>query len=403
MRIAFRLGAQVKKVFILGSTGSIGVNALSVCHTLQKDFRVVGISGHSNLDLLTRQADKFRPRFVIVTDRGGVHRAPQKLLRSHRVLSGDEGLKEALLRGAPDIVVNAIWGTSGVAASLLAVEYCRTLALANKESMVVAGKILLSRAKQRGCLIIPVDSEHSAIFQALLAGRREELKRVILTASGGPLRGLKKGELSFVSPAQALKHPVWSMGKRITLDSATMMNKALEMIEARYLFDLRPEQIEVVIHPEGIVHSIVEFCDSSMIAQMSVPDMRVAIQYAITYPHRQPNSVAPVDLVRLKRLTFLSASERRFPALSVGRLALKMGGTSGAVVASANEVAGAAFLEGKIRFPRVVEIVLRVLQSHKVSRNPHMEAVREAQTWAQERAALLVSRSATSLSRKRGY
>jgi 1-deoxy-D-xylulose-5-phosphate reductoisomerase len=390
----------VKKVFILGSTGSIGANALSVCDTLRKDFRVVGISGHSNLNLLARQADKFRPRFVVVTDRGDAHLAPEKLLRPHKVLSGDNGLKEALLRCAPDIVVNAIWGTPGVTASLLAVEYCRTLALANKESMVVAGEILLSRARERGCLIIPVDSEHSAIFQALLSGRREELRRVILTASGGPLRNLKKGELSSVSPAQALKHPVWSMGKRITLDSATMMNKALEMIEARYLFDLRPEQIEVVIHPEGVVHSIVEFCDSSMIAQMSVPDMRVAIQYAITYPQRLSNAVAPLDLVRLKRLTFLSASERRFPALLVGKLALKIGGTSGAVVASANEVAGEAFLEGKIRFPRVVEIVSEVLQSHSAVLNPEIDAVKEAQIWARGRAALLVSES---FSRKRGH
>jgi 1-deoxy-D-xylulose-5-phosphate reductoisomerase len=266
--------------------------------------------------------------------------------------------------------------------------------------MVVAGEILLSRARDKDCLIIPVDSEHSAIFQALLSGRREELRRVILTASGGPLRNLKKGELSSVSPAQALKHPVWSMGKRITLDSATMMNKALEMIEARYLFNLTPEQIEVVIHPEGVIHSIVEFCDSSMIAQMSVPDMRVAIQYAITYPRRLSNSVAPLDLVRLKRLTFLSASERRFPALSVGKFALEMGGTSGAVVASANEVAGAAFLEGRISFPRVVEVVSEVLQSHSVVLNPEMDTIREAQIRARERAALLVSKS---FSRKRGH
>ena len=390
----------MKKVFILGSTGSIGANALSVCESLEKDYRIVGISGHSNLNLLARQADKFRPRFVVVTDSDGAHLAPKKLLRSHKVLSGDDGLKEALFRCAPDIVVNAIWGTSGVAASLSAVEYCRTLALANKESMVVAGEILLSRARDKDCLIIPVDSEHSAIFQALLSGRREELKRVILTASGGPLRNLKKGELSSVSPAQALKHPVWSMGRRITLDSATMMNKALEMIEARYLFDLTPEQIEVVIHPEGVVHSIVEFCDSSMIAQMSVPDMRVAIQYAITYPRRLSNSVAPLDLVRLKRLTFLSASERRFPALSVGKFALEMGGTSGAVVASANEVAGAAFLEGKISFLRVVEVVSEVLQSHSVVLNPEMDTIREAQIWARDRAALLVSKS---FSRKRGH
>lgn len=389
----------MKKIFILGSTGSIGANALSVCESLGKDYRVVGISGHSNLNLLARQADRFRPRFVVVTDSRGAQIAPEKLLCSHRVLSGDEGLKEALFRCAPDIVVNAIWGTPGVAASLSAVEYCRTLALANKESMVVAGEILLSRARKKDCLIIPVDSEHSAIFQALLAGRREELRQVILTASGGPLRNLKKGELSFVSPAQALKHPVWSMGKRITLDSATMMNKALEMVEARYLFDLRPEQIEVVIHPEGVVHSIVEFCDSSMIAQMSVPDMRVAIQFAITYPRRLPNSVTPLDLVRTRSLTFLPADERRFPALRVGRLALRMGGTSGAVIASTNEVAGAAFLDGKIRFPRVVEIVSRVLRAHRVIHNPDVDAVTEAQSWAREKAALLVSKS---FSRKRG-
>lgn len=389
---------ELKSVFVLGSTGSIGANALSVCERLGRDYRVVGISGHSNLNLLAGQADRFRPRFVVVTD--GSRRVPEKLQRSHKILAGDAGLREALSRSVPDVVVNAIWGTSGVEASLTAVEHCRTLALANKESMVVAGEILLARAREKGCTIIPVDSEHSAIFQALLAGKREELRRVIITASGGALRNFKKRELASVSPEQALKHPVWSMGKRITLDSATMMNKALEMIEARYLFDLSPEQIEVVIHPEGVVHSIVEFCDSSMIAQMSVPDMRIAVQFAITYPRRLPSPVEPLDLARAKRLTFLPAEEKRYPALSVGRRALKLGGTSGAVVASANEVAGAAFLEGRIRFPHVVGIVSEVLESHNVVQSPGLDAVREAQEWAREKAEILVSHSSVALSKR---
>ncbi|MFH1422701.1 MAG: 1-deoxy-D-xylulose-5-phosphate reductoisomerase [Planctomycetota bacterium] len=390
----------MKKVFVLGSTGSIGINALSVLQNLHKKYKVVGITGHSNSNLLAQQIKMINPKYVVITDKKAQLKIKESF-RTKKVMSGAEGLEKALALSSPDIVVNAIWGTAGVNASIIAVKHCRVLALANKESMVVAGQLLSASARKYDCSIIPIDSEHSAVFQALLAGNRKEVRRIILTASGGPLRCLTKKALNSVKPEQALNHPVWSMGKRITIDSATMMNKALEMIEARYLFGLQPEQIEVIVHPESIVHSIVEFCDSSMIAQMSVPDMRVAIQFALTYPERHQNQVKPLDLTQIKKLTFLPIDEEKFPALTLGKKVLKMGGSAGAVVTTANEVAAEAFLAGKIRFPQIVEIVDKVLDSHRLIKHPDIKYLNWVQRWAHEKAYGFVLTSIHSKQRRK--
>ena len=373
----------MKHIAVLGSTGSIGVNALSVLSHLP-GYRVAGLAAGSNFDLLARQAVQFGAEAVAVADDTSLSRLRSKLPAGIRVLGGVAGIEAIASLPDADIVVVAISGSAGLPATLAALNAGKTVALANKESLVMAGGLVSQLARRKGLPLLPVDSEHSAIFQALAAGNRSEVRKVIITASGGPLRDVPLDELDLVTPERALQHPTWSMGRKITIDSATMMNKALEIVEARWLFGLDASQIEVLIHPQSIVHSMVVFCDGSVIAQMGAPDMRVPIQYALTYPNRQPGPVSEPDFAAIGRLDFLAPDPERYPALELGYRAAREDGTLGAVLNAANEVAVADFLHGRIPFTRITEIVREVMDLHDVIKQPDLPQILEADRWARQ-------------------
>ncbi|HUS58185.1 MAG TPA: 1-deoxy-D-xylulose-5-phosphate reductoisomerase [Planctomycetota bacterium] len=373
----------MKHIAVLGSTGSIGVNALSVLSHLP-GYRVAGLAAGSNFDLLARQAVQFGAEAVAVADDTSLSRLRSKLPAGIRVLGGVAGIEAIASLPDADIVVVAISGSAGLPATLAALNAGKTVALANKESLVMAGGLVSQLARRKGLPLLPVDSEHSAIFQALAAGNRGEVRKVIITASGGPLRDVPLDELDLVTPERALQHPTWSMGRKITIDSATMMNKALEIVEARWLFGLDASQIEVLIHPQSIVHSMVVFCDGSVIAQMGAPDMRVPIQYALTYPNRQPGPVSEPDFAAIGRLDFLAPDPERYPALELGYRAAREDGTLGAVLNAANEVAVADFLHGRIPFTRITEIVREVMDLHDVIKQPDLPQILEADRWARQ-------------------
>jgi len=373
----------MKHIAVLGSTGSIGVNALSVLSHLP-GYRVAGLAAGSNFDLLARQAVQFGAEAVAVADDTSLSRLRSKLPAGIRVLGGVAGIEAIASLPDADIVVVAISGSAGLPATLAALNAGKTVALANKESLVMAGGLVSQLARHKGLPLLPVDSEHSAIFQALAAGNRGEVRKVIITASGGSLRDVPLDELDLVTPERALQHPTWSMGRKITIDSATMMNKALEIVEARWLFGLDASQIEVLIHPQSIVHSMVVFCDGSVIAQMGAPDMRVPIQYALTYPNRQPGPVSEPDFAAIGRLDFLAPDPERYPALELGYRAAREDGTLGAVLNAANEVAVADFLHGRIPFTRITEIVREVMDLHDVIKQPDLPQILEADRWARQ-------------------
>ena len=373
----------MKHIAVLGSTGSIGVNALSVLSHLP-GYRVAGLAAGSNFDLLARQAVQFGAEAVAVADDTSLSRLRSKLPAGIRVLGGVAGIEAIASLPDADIVVVAISGSAGLPATLAALNAGKTVALANKESLVMAGGLVSQLARRKGLPLLPVDSEHSAIFQALAAGNRGEVRKVIITASGGSLRDVPLDELDLVTPERALQHPTWSMGRKITIDSATMMNKALEIVEARWLFGLDASQIEVLIHPQSIVHSMVVFCDGSVIAQMGAPDMRVPIQYALTYPNRQPGPVSEPDFAAIGRLDFLAPDPDRYPALELGYRAAREDGTLGAVLNAANEVAVADFLHGRIPFTRITEIVREVMDLHDVIKQPDLPQILEADRWARQ-------------------
>ena len=373
----------MKNIVVLGSTGSIGKNTLEVARNLKDKFRVVGLSSNSRWELLSEQVEEFKPTYVALNDAQLVEKLKGRFPNNHlKILTGNNCLKEIVLKQEVDIVVSAVVGAVGLPAAIAAVQQGKTLALANKESLVMAGHIVMSLAKKNQ--ILPVDSEHSAIFQSLQSGKPSEVKRVILTASGGPFYDCPIDKLSDVKPAQALKHPTWQMGQKITIDSATLMNKALEIIEAKWLFDLKAEQIDVVIHPQSIIHSMVEFCDGSVVAQMGMPDMKVPIQYALTYPERRHLSVQPLDLSKIGSLTFKKPDMEKFPALRLGYQAAREGGTIGATLNAANEVAVQAFLDGRIRFTEIVSYVEKVINSNHFIKNPYLEDVLTADAWARQ-------------------
>jgi 1-deoxy-D-xylulose-5-phosphate reductoisomerase len=307
------------------------------------------------------------------------------------LLAGPEGLERVARAAEIDVVVSAIVGSAGLRGTWAAVEAGKNVALANKETMVVAGPLVTALANRTGSKIVPVDSEHSAVFQAMQAGRREEVKRVILTASGGPFRNHTLEQLGEVTIADALRHPTWSMGPKITIDSATMMNKALEIIEARWLFDLRPDQIDVVIHPQSIVHSLVEFVDGSIIAQLGTPDMKLPIQYALTYPRRLPSIAAPLTFDERMRLDFEPPDYERFPALALGAEVARAGGTAGAVLNAANEAAVARFRAGELHFTDIVPSCRAVLEQHHFVASPSLEALEKLDAWAREEVLRWVS------------
>ncbi len=377
--------AEFANVAVFGSTGSIGRNTLEVISASRGALRCVALSAHSNLDVLVQQAQKLHPRWIVAADPLAAATHDWSALPGDvELVVGPEGLESVASRREVDIVVAAIVGSAGLRGTWAAVEAGKTVALANKETMVVGGPLVTELAHQTGARIVPVDSEHSAVFQALQAGRREDVKRIILTASGGPFRNHTAGQLAEVTIADALRHPTWTMGPKITIDSATMMNKALEIIEARWLFDLRPDQIDVVVHPQSIVHSLVEFVDGSVIAQLGSPDMRLPIQYALTYPRRTAGPATPLDFTERMRLDFEPPDPERFPALALGLEVARAGGTAGAVFNAANEAAVAEFRAGKLHFTEIVPRCRAVLEQHQFDPRPSLEQLFALDRWARQ-------------------
>lgn len=385
MTSADSIATATKRIAVLGSTGSIGTNALEVIGASDGRLKAVALSAHSRLDLLVTQAHQFRPRWVIATDEVAADRFRwDGLPTGTELVVGQRGLEQVATAEEVDLVLAGIVGSAGLRSTWAALDAKKTVALANKEVLVTAGKLITELAAKRGATILPVDSEHSAVFQALCAGRQEEVARVVLTASGGPFRHLSNEQLRQVTVDDALAHPNWSMGPKISIDSATMMNKALEVIECRWLFGLAPEQIEVVVHPQSVVHSFVEFVDGSVIAQMSPPDMKLPIQFAFDYPQRQAGIAERLDWRKVWHLDFEPPDRTRFPALELGHLCAKQGGTSGAVLSAANEAAVEAFLNGELHFTEIIPACRSVLESHRFEANPSLNRLIELDQWARQ-------------------
>ncbi len=381
------LSSVRRNVAVLGSTGSIGSAALEVLGSLGAPYTVWGLTAHRQIDLLSKQIEEFAPSLAAITT------SETSILDSWRRTSGANGQTrrlqgpEALIEIAEhpevDIVVAGIVGSAGLVSSLAAARAGKTLALANKESLVVAGPLMTRCVREHQAKLLPVDSEHSAIFQALASGKSiDQVSRVVLTASGGSLRDRPVADLDKASVDEVLAHPTWSMGRKITVDSATMMNKSLEVIEARWLFDLDPSKISVVIHPQSIIHSMVEFVDGSIIAQLSPPDMRLPIQYALTYPDRIPGPARKLDWSAPLSLDWKPADFERYPALALGFEVAKAGGTSGAVLNAANEAAVELFLNGMIRFTEIASVCRRVVQNHNYDPSPSLDELLALDKWA---------------------
>jgi 1-deoxy-D-xylulose-5-phosphate reductoisomerase len=388
-----------RQVVVLGSTGSIGTNCLDVVDYLDDRLKAVGLSAHTSWELLVEQAERWRPRFVTVTDERTARNTRDRLPAGTQLLEGVDGIATMVKDADVDVVVTAIVGAAGLTGTWLALEAGKTVALANKETLVMAGPLVMELAASRQAAVLPVDSEHSAIFQALQAGRSCEVARVVLTASGGPFRGRKRAELEDVTVDDALRHPTWRMGPKITIDSATMMNKALEVIEARWLFGLEPDQIEVIIHPESIVHSFVEFADGSIVAQLSPPDMRLPIQYALTYPERLPGPTRRLDWSSLGALNFEPPDRETFPALELGYEVARRGGTCGAVLNAANEAAVGSFLEGELSFLDIPRVCRAVLEHHHYSARPALTELSALDRWARREVVRWTTTKACSVAR----
>ena len=372
-----------KRIAILGSTGSIGCSTLDVIEHLGPPYQAVALSAHRQVDKLIEQVRRYRPAAVAVTDESSAGKiGPLIKELGSEVLAGPEAMVRLVQRSDVDIVVAAVVGAAGLPAAMATVSAGKTLALANKESLVCAGSLLIPLARKKGVAILPVDSEHSAVFQAMQCGRGHEVRRVILTASGGPFRTATLEQIRNASLADALNHPTWKMGGKITIDSATMFNKGLELIEACWLFDLPPEKVEIVIHPESLVHSMVEFVDGSVIAQLSPPDMKTPIQYALTYPDRSAGCSPKLDLTKAFNLRFEPPDLERFPAIRLAYDVARKGGTAGAVLNAANEAAVAAFTSGKIGFGRISHLVELTIERHDVQQNPSLDDLLAADRWA---------------------
>jgi 1-deoxy-D-xylulose-5-phosphate reductoisomerase len=380
----------MKRVSIIGSTGSVGVNTLKVIDSLDSEFQVVGLAARSSATELAAQVARYRPLKVALADESAVGRFHDECARIGasvpEVHIGAAGLRELGAMEESDIVVSAAVGAAGLEPTYAALLAGKKVALANKEAMVIAGELLRSTAESSGGTILPVDSEHNAIDQCLRAGNPGEVRRLILTASGGPFLDRDASDFARITPEEALNHPTWKMGPRITIDSATMMNKGFEVIEARWLFDVSPESIDVVIHPQSIVHSMVEFVDGSTVAQMGVADMRGPIQYALTFPDRFKASIPSLDWGSVPALEFRVPDQDKFPALGLAYQAIQLGGTAPAVLNGADEIAVHAFLEGQISFTDIGDIVRTVLESHSPSPIDSLGAVLEADRWARSAA-----------------
>jgi 1-deoxy-D-xylulose-5-phosphate reductoisomerase len=380
-----------KRVVVLGATGSIGDSTLKVAHDIPERMEIAGLAANSNVEKLAIAANKTRAPAVCLVDERKIDILRSKLEYGPKIFVGENGLREiARLEGA-DMVLIAIVGTAGLHPALDAIETGKDLAVASKEILVMAGEAVTSAAQKSGVKILPVDSEHNAIFQCL-DGRPSEVRRIILTASGGPFREMRASELGAVTVEQALKHPTWNMGPKITIDSATLFNKGLEMIEAHWLFGVGMDRVEVVIHPQSIVHSMVEFTDGSTLAQMSYSDMCFPIQYAVTWPDRVPNTLPPLDFSTLGKLEFEIPRYDDFPALNLARRAGETSGTLPAVLNAANEVAVAAFLNRQIRFPQIWKTVAQVMDRHQVVAHPDLDAILAADQWARVEATAAIGK-----------
>jgi 1-deoxy-D-xylulose-5-phosphate reductoisomerase len=375
-----------KRVVILGATGSIGESSLKVARDIPERMEIVGLAANSNVEKLAAAANKVRPESVCLVDKTKLDSLRKALAYQPQIFAGEEGLREIAALTNADMVLVAIVGTGGLRPTLAAIEAGKDLAVASKEILVMAGEVVMREAHENGVHVLPVDSEHNAIFQCL-DGRSSDVRRIILTASGGPFRERPANEFADLAPEQALKHPTWNMGPKITIDSATLFNKGLEMIEAHWLFGVEMKRVEVVIHPQSIVHSMVEFADGSTLAQLSYSDMCFPIQYAVTWPDRVPNTLPPLDFGKLSKLEFFAPRYDDFPALNLARCAGETGGTLPAVMNAANEIAVAAFLDRQIRFPRIWQIVEQVMDRHRSVAHPDLDEILQADQWARAEAA----------------
>ena len=385
----------MKKITILGSTGSIGLSTLDVIGKNPGRFQVVALAAGQNVKLLKNQIEILKPKIVSVNTKENALKLRQALSPNIKVkiLYGKEGLNDIASFPEAKIVVSAISGAAGLMPTLAAIEAGKDIALANKETMVMAGEIVNRRAKIKKVKIIPVDSEHSAIFQCLQGENIKDLKRIILTASGGPFLNFNTNQLKQVKLSQALKHPRWKMGKKITIDSATLMNKGLEVIEAKWLFNLDIEKIDVLIHPQSIVHSMIELIDGSVLAQMGIPDMRIPISYALTYPERILNDLSSLNLLKTEKLEFRTPDIKKFPCLRLAYEAGLCGGTTPAVLNAANEIAVAAFLDQKIKFVDLPGIIDMVLTAHICVMHPSLKDILEADSWARIKTTKIIERT----------
>ena len=380
-----------KRVVLLGATGSIGDSTLKVANDIPERMEIVGLAANSNANKLAVAANKTRAPAVCIVDERKIDVLRSKLEYEPKIFVGESGLCEIAKLDGADMVLIAIVGTAGLHPALDAIETGKDLAVASKEILVMAGEAVTSAAQRRGVKILPVDSEHNAIFQCL-DGRPSEVRRIILTASGGPFRETRASELGSVTVEQALKHPTWNMGPKITIDSATLFNKGLEMNEAHWLFNVGMDRVEVVIHPQSIVHSMVEFADGSTLAQLSYSNMCFPIQYAVTWPDRVPNTLPPLDFSTLSKLEFFPPRYDDFPALNLARRAGETGGTLPAVMNAANEVAVAAFLSRQIRFPQIWQTVGKVMDRHETVAHPDLGAILAADLWARAEATAAIGK-----------
>ncbi len=376
---------DLKKVSIWGATGSIGQQTLDVISHYRDCFDIVTLTAHQNIALAFEQAKQFHPRRVVITDQVEYKEWTHRFEELHvELLVGKESLIDVAGCDEAHLVVNALVGSVGLEATLKAIEAGKTIALANKEVLVMAGEIVMQEVAQRGVRLLPIDSEHSALFQCLQGEDRKSVRRLLLTASGGPFYNRDKSEMDRITVEEALNHPNWSMGKKVTIDSATLMNKGLEIIEARWLFDMDVSKIEVVIHPQSIIHSMVEFVDGSIKAQLGLPDMRTPISYALTYPERWTGHYEWMDFTQMNQWTFLPPDPEKYPALRLAYDALKVGGTAPVVLNAADEIAVDLFLSGRIPFHHITQIIDTVLQHHEVIVHPEFQEILNADQWTRE-------------------
>ncbi len=375
-----------KRVIILGATGSIGESALKVARDVPDRMEIVGLAANSNARKLAEAANEMRPAAVCLADQSKVDALQRALNYQPRLFTGEAGLSQIASLADAEMVLVAIVGTGGLRPALAAIRAGKDLAVASKEILVMAGEIVMREARDKGVNVLPVDSEHNAIFQCLEGKKASDVRRLLLTASGGPFRERPRKDFDSITPEEALKHPTWNMGPKITIDSATLFNKGLEMIEAHWLFGVEMRRVEVVIHPQSIVHSMVEFADGSTLAQLSYSNMCFPIQYAVTWPDRVPNRLPPLDFSKLPKLEFFTPRYDDFPALRLARWAGETGGTLPAVMNAANEVAVAAFLERRMRFPEIWQTVERVMEGHRPIAQPDLHAILQADQWAREQA-----------------